>query len=355
MKLRVLEVLATLKRAGAERVAVSLATWLDPERFETGVVSLFDAFAGGLETELEAAGVRVWHLGKKPGLDVRMIPRLRGVCREFRPDVMHTHSYVLRYGMFAPARIRVHTVHNIALHETDFAGRLLHRAVFGRRVAAVAVGQEVRRSYRLWYGAEPAATIRNGIDLEAQGGEGARSEWRAAHGFGADDFLVVAVGRLDEQKNPLLLVEAFTRAFGGDAHAHLVLAGDGALRDAIRGERVHRLGVLPDVGALLAAADMFALASDWEGTPLAVMEAQAAGLPVAATAVGGVPELVKNGVTGVLAPPRDPIALSEALARVRERRTEMAEAAREHARQFDARTMVDRYAALFERLAGGAR
>ena len=87
MKIRVLEVLASLKRAGAEQMAVSLAVRLDPSRFEVGLVSLFDALPDGLEPALAEAGVQTWHLGKHPGLDLRMVPRLYHVMRDFRPAV----------------------------------------------------------------------------------------------------------------------------------------------------------------------------------------------------------------------------------------------------------------------------
>ena len=147
VKIRVLEVLASLKRAGAERMAVSLACRLDRSRFETAVVSLFDAFPDGLEPVLAEAGVKIWHLGKHPGLDLRMVPRLFRVMRAFRPAVVHTHSYVLRYslpaGVAARAGAMVHTVHNLAAKEVDLAGRLIQRVAFRRRVAAIAA---VRRA-----------------------------------------------------------------------------------------------------------------------------------------------------------------------------------------------------------------
>jgi glycosyltransferase involved in cell wall biosynthesis len=122
--------------------------------------------------------------------------------------------------------------------------------------------------------------------------------------------------------------------------------------------RVHFLGVRADVAQVLAAADLFALASDWEGTPLAVMEAMAAGLPVVATAVGGVPELVVAGESGVLTPAGDAPALAGALARLAgdaALRHAMSAAASARAGQFGVDKMVSEYAALFERLAGGKR
>jgi glycosyltransferase involved in cell wall biosynthesis len=359
VKIRVIEVLATLKRAGAERVAVSLACHLDPARFETSVISLYDAFPGGLESELEARGIPVRHLGKRRGFDARMYLRLARVLGAARPVIVHSHSYVLRYtfpaGALARAGRLVHTVHNVAGREVDGVGRMFNRAAFRCGVAPVAVGAEVARSFRGVYGRDVAAVIPNGIDLAAFGAPGAREAWRAAHGYAPGDLLVVSVARLDPQKNPLGLLGAFARAFGSTSRAHLLLAGEGQLADAVRraaGARVRLLGAVPDVAGLLAAGDVFALASDWEGTPVAVMEAMAAGLPVAATAVGGVPELVTDGETGLLAPAGDEAALAAAITGCMARRVELGAAGRARAAGFGVQAMVSAYAALFERLAG---
>ena len=361
MRIRVLEVLATLKRAGAERVAVELARGLDRTRFETAVVSLYDPFPGGLEPLLEEAGIRTWHLHKRKGFDPRMWPRLARVLREFRPDIVHTHSYVLRYAapVARPAAV-VHTVHNLAEREVDAFGRWVNRLAFRRGAAPVAVGKEIARSFRRVYGFEVAATIPNGI-APTHPMPGARAVWRSAHGFGEDDVLIVSVARLEAQKDPLGLIQAFARLVQRDSRCHLLLAGAGALENAARecaercgvSGRVHFLGVCGDVPDLLAAADLFALASRWEGSPLAVMEAMAARLPVVATAVGEIPELVATGVSGILVPPGDLEKLADALATLAhdgERRRAMGEAAGARAAGFGVEAMVQAYAELFERV-----
>jgi glycosyltransferase involved in cell wall biosynthesis len=369
VRLRVLEVLATLKRAGAERMAVNLARGLDPARFEPAVVSLFDPFPDGFEPALEEAGIRTWHLGKRPGFDPRVFSRLSKVLREFRPAVVHTHSYVLRYslpaGMAAGAGAMAHTVHNLARKEVDFPGRCLQWLAFRGRVAPVAIAEEVGRSIRECYGVAPAAVIPNGIATEAFHVPEARQPWRAAHGIAEDDFVVASVARLDPQKDPLGLLRAFAEGLGSDPRARLVLAGDGSLRgEAEReaaalglGARVHFLGVEPWVTEVLAAADVFALFSRYEGNPLAVMEAMAAGLPVVATAVGGVPEIVSKA-TGVLVPGGDGAGFAAALAGLAAdpaRRRAMGESARARAQEFHVDRMVAAYSALFERLAGAGK
>jgi glycosyltransferase involved in cell wall biosynthesis len=340
--IRVLEVLATLKRAGAEAVATALAAGLDRRRFETAVVSLYAPFPNGFEPD-----VRTWYLGKRRGFDWRMYGRLRQVAREFRPDIIHTHSYVMRYTLALPARGKVHTVHNVATREVEPLGRLVHRFGYRRGTVPVAVGEEVARSFVEVYGFNPR-TIPNGIDTARFYRPDAREEWRTRNGFAANDVLIVSVARLEPQKNPQGLIEAFRRA---NTPAKLLIAGDGSLRDQLTG--AHLLGVRTDLPELLSACDVFALASEWEGHPLSVIEAMAAGLPVIATAVGGVPEIV--GDAGLLVRPGDTSALAGALRELAlnpERRHTLGHAARERARRFDVRTMVAAYGALFEELVG---
>jgi glycosyltransferase involved in cell wall biosynthesis len=365
VSIKVLEVLPTLKRAGAERMAVSFAGGLDRLRFETGVVSLYDAFPGGLEPVLETKGVPTWHLGKRRGFDPRMYSRLGRLLGEFRPDIIHTHSYLLRYvrPAAAGARVRamVHTVHNLAERDADRVGRLINRVCFRFGVVPVAAGAAIARSFRAVYGFEPAAVIANGIATESCSRPEIRQRWRQAHGFGPLDVLIASVGRLEPQKNPLGLIEAFATGLRDELHCHLLVAGDGSLRETVWESverlgldcRVHMFGVSGMVPEMLSSCDIFALASLWEGNPLSVMEAAAAGLPVVATAVGGVPDLVQHGETGILVPPGDTAAMAEALAtlaRDAERREGLGRTARARAARFDIGAMIDSYAALFERL-----
>jgi glycosyltransferase involved in cell wall biosynthesis len=361
VKRKILEVLATLRRAGAETIAVSLAGGLDRRRFEVEVVSLFDAFPGGFEPDLDSLGAPHHHLGKRRGFDPRMFGRLRRVVAAFRPDVVHTHSYVLRYALMSDAPAIVHTVHNMADREVDRLGRLINRFAFRRGAKAVAISETVAASFRRCYGFEPAAVIPNGVDLSRFGG---RSDWRRRNGFSEDDLLVVSVGRFEEQKNPLGLIEAFAEAARERPGWRLLLAGAGSLLDAARerasqlavGDRTHFLGLRTDVPELLGACDLFAMASEWEGSPVAVIEAMASGLPIVATAVGGVPELVADGETGALVGRGEIGALAAAIRRMGddgERRRQMAERARARSARFGIQAMIDAYAELFERVAGG--
>lgn len=370
MKTRVMEILATLNRGGAERIATTLARKLDAERFETAVAALFDPGPASLKAELDTAGVPVRSLGKRKGLDPRMWPRLVQALRDWSPHVVHTHSYVLRYAWPAArmaGRIAiVHTVHNEASKEVDALGRWFNRMAFRSGAVAVAISGEIARSFRRVYGYEPYAVIPNGIDLGAYQDPGKRAAWREAHGFRQNDLLVASVARLDPQKDPLALIRAFHSGLGEEPDCHLLLAGRGSLEAEARrlaeelglGSRIHFLGTVMDVPAMLAASDLFALSSRWEGSPLAVMEAMAAGLPVVAAAVGGVPELVEHEVTGLLIPPGEVSRAAEALralARDPEMRRRLGAAGRQKAVQFSDEKMIAAYGELFERVRGSER
>jgi glycosyltransferase involved in cell wall biosynthesis len=349
-KIRVLEISATLKPAGAENVVLSLATQMDRSKFEVAVVSLYDPFPCGLEPQLLDQGVPVWHLGKHRGPDLRIYGRLRRVVQQFQPDVIHSHCYVTRYTLGIEAPVMVHTVHNLAKTEVGVVGRIFHRYAFQRAVRPVAVGGAVADSIRRLYGSPPFAIIPNGIDVQRYWRPEARQQWRQANGFRSDDLLVVSVGRLEPQKNPVALAHAIARV----PNAHLLFVGQGKLRAKLAGrERVHLLGVRADIPEVLASADVFALASNWEGLPLAVLEAMAAGLPVAATRVGCIPEVVEDGRTGFLVPPGNEEALASALHRLAtdaNLRKQLGAAARARSMSFAVDRMVAAYESLFTQL-----
>ena len=158
------------------------------------------------------------------------------------------------------------------------------------------------------------------------------------------------MARLEPQKNPELLAEACSAL---QHPAELLIAGEGSLRPQLeKHSGVTLLGVRSDIPELMADADVFALSSDYEGHPVALLEAMAAGLPVVATAVGGVPEIV--GDAGLLVPPRNIEAFRNALLQLQHDpslREELSRRARERSRSFGVDTMVDSYSAVYDRVA----
>jgi glycosyltransferase involved in cell wall biosynthesis len=346
---------------GAEHMAGDLMAALSA-RHEVAALSLYGLTDSVLEGRLRQAGVSLWQLRKREGFDPSMLFGVDRIIREFRPHVLHTHLYVLRYVLPAllrrPVPLAVHTVHNQAEHEADFFGRMVQRFAFRKRVIPVAISNEIARSVERVYGIHCGAIIPNCIKVERyleEPDEGIR--WREEHGFSPDAVLLTSAGRLSAQKDPLMLVQAFAAV--SDPRAHLLMLGEGALRQQVMElvrslelePRVHLLGKRDDVAQCLAASDIFVMASRWEGNPLAVMEAMASGLPVVGTAVGGVPELVASGRHGILVPPGEPAALARAMEFLclnPEARRSMGAAARARARrEFTLQRMVDAYEDLY--------
>lgn len=361
-KLRVLQVIPNLGIGGAERMLVHLTAGLRARGHELSVVSLFSNGHSELDQALARSGVEVHYLGKHLGLDVHMYPRLRRLVASLRPHIVHTHRYVLRYVLPASvgtgARV-VHTLHNMASREVDLPGKVVHWMAFHSGVGMVAIGDSVARSARALYLRPPDAIIRHGIPTQAYRlPESDREAARASLGL-TSGVVFLSAARLTAQKNIGGLLQAFAEVLRRGVSSDLLVAGEGEeaprlarLADELGiSPHVRFLGVRTDMPQLLAASDVFVLASSWEGTPLALMEAQAAGKPIIATAVGGVAELVVDGIHGVLVPPADTAALSDAMLRLardaRLRRCIGERAAAEAPARFDLSLMAEQYERLY--------
>ena len=360
-RLRVLHITPSFGVGGAEQMAGHLMVGLS-ESHDVAAAGLYPPMNTSIEHRLKRANIRLWHLGKRPGFDPRLFKLLDRVLKEVRPHVVHTHLSVLRYALPGLRRRRVpvvvHTLHNLAEHETDALGRVVQWFAFRRAVLPVAISREVAASVKRVYGVACKAMVPNCIPVEDYRRSLVdRARWREKERFDRDAILFTCVGRLESQKNPLLLVQAFAAL--NNPRIHLIMLGEGSLREQLAAyirehglERcVHLLGKRNEVPECLAASDVFVLSSNWEGNPLAVMEAMAAGLPVVGTAVGGVPELVESGRQGILVPPGDCAAFTDAMRTLLddpEKRTAMANAAQAHATAaFNVERMAQGYESIY--------
>jgi glycosyltransferase involved in cell wall biosynthesis len=363
-KIRVLQIIPSFAMGGAERFVVQLMHALDRASFDVTALSLYDRQGTELEKMLTEHQLPATFLNKHPGLDVRIFGQVCRAVHELRPHIVHTHLHALNYAVpaiaarFVPRA--VHTVHSVAERERSRIGKWVPRILFSRRITPVAIASDVQKSIRRVYGVD-SVLIPNGIPLAAyRNMPGRGAEWRRCEGFLPEDILFTCVGRLDPVKNHYGLIAAFARACEKAQNAHLLLAGNGSERDFLGAlvqalglqYRVHFLGIRSDIPALLGASDVFVFASDYEASPLSVLEAMAAGLPIIGTAVGGVPELVPERV-GISVPPGNPTSLAEAITSLYvdvERRARMSAAAAERAFEFDILKTAGAYESLYTRL-----
>ena len=374
--LRVLTLVDRLGTSGGgERLAMEIARRLDPERFERFYcVTRWDGDdsndrARRAVAPLRDAGVRVLGLGRRSTAAIWSWRPLVRLLREERIDVLHSHKFGSNVwaAVIAPlCRVPVFVAHE---HTWSFQGqpvrRFLDRRLIARASSAfLAVSEADRRKMIEVEHIDPAAVrvVPNGIDALP---EGAGAKVRAELGLEAEDQVVGAVAVLRAQKGLEVLVRAAADLAGEFPRLRVVVAGEGPERpalEALAGElgiadRLMLLGVRSDIPDVLAALDVAASSSWFEGSPLAMLEYMDAGLPIAATWVGGVPDLIEDRRDGLLVEPGDPKALAAAIAellRDPERAAAMGRRARERRRsEFDLAATIRRLEHLYEELAAG--
>ncbi|MEL6477354.1 MAG: glycosyltransferase [Pseudomonadota bacterium] len=351
--MRIWQVVSSLGSGGAEVFAADLAIALAEAGQDSGMAVLSEAAAmgdaSGMESanraRLEAAGVTVEMIGHSARR--RVLPaawRLGRVLRAARPDLVHCH---LKIGLLMLAAWRgpvVATHHTTPLHRPHWLMRLLSR----RARAYIGISEQAVANLRS-VSTCPVHLIRNGIDFRRLSG----SDAPVALGQGVS---VLSLGNLRLAKNYPHLVEIAART-GPDLSFHI--AGEGDQRPAIEARiaalemqgRVTLLGARSDAAALLAGADVYLLTSSWEGMPIALLEALHAGLPVIASDVGGVPEILgRDGRAACLVAPEDTQGFADALdalAADPARRAAMGAAARARAAAFSITTTAEAHLALY--------
>jgi glycosyltransferase involved in cell wall biosynthesis len=341
-----------LQVGGQERLLVEMARNRDRERFKWTVIVLGPR--GPLADLLEAEGVRIIALEAPTGFRFSIFRKLARVFREEHVGVVHSHDdRPLVYGMpaawWAGVKRRVHTHHHGRLASVSRRQSFLIRQVSRFAEHFVCVSDDSAR-FMIEQGVNPCrvTTILNGIDLTKFAFQGP-----------ADDGPIVTVARLSPEKDVANLLRAAQRVLEQAPEARFEIAGDGPCRAKLDElarklkltEHVRFHGEVRDIPSLLARARLFVLPSQTEGISLTLLEAQARGLPVVATAVGGSPEVVEAGKTGLLAPARDPEALAQAILTLLADPVggrNMGKAGRERVEKcFDIKTMTRQYESLY--------
>jgi glycosyltransferase involved in cell wall biosynthesis len=363
---RILLLSTSMGMGGADQQLLSAAQLLRSRGHQVLLISLTPLGAMGLQARNR--GVPTESLEMRRGFpDPRGLIRLHRLIRHWRPDIVHSHMFhanlmarALRLvGLASPALVS--TIHSV--REGGRVRMAAYRMTNGL-VDQMTIVSEVAAQAFITTGVFPRDLLRvipNGVDTERfrKVPAESRDSLRDTLNLG-NAFVWLAVGRFEAPKDYPTMVHAFSTLRRQRPGSVLLLVGEGPLQaetEALAEQltlsgAVRFLGVRNDVPELMRAADAYVMSSAWEGMPVVLLEAGAAGLPIVATAVGGNPEVVRNGESGLLVPPGDPAALAEAMLRLsavpESQRRAMGARGQEHVRvQYGLERMVERWEDLY--------
>lgn len=355
--MKILQIIPYFCFGGAETLCENLSYALRNQGHDVVVVSLYNEHTP-IARRVEAAGIKIRYLNKKLGLDLSMVPKLRRIFREEKPDVVHTHLDVIKYATLA-AKLAgvpkcVHTVHNLAEKEAEGRAQKIINSTYFRLgwSTPVALSPEVAQSIGDFYGRDEKTIpiIGNGIDLSG-------CQVKEDYSLG-NTVNILHVGRFHPQKNHPGLLRSFRELLKTHENCILNLLGDGDTRKDMEAlaqelgisEKVRFCGVQSNVYPYFHDADIFVLPSDYEGMPMTIIEAMATGLPIAATAVGGVPDMLTDGDSALLTA-CDEGAFTDAMARLIEDgalRERLGRQARADSVRFSAEEMARHYVEIYQ-------
>jgi glycosyltransferase involved in cell wall biosynthesis len=345
-RVRVVELVASGTNGGAQEHVASLLTHLDPNAYDVRVISLSD---GTAVRRWRAAGFPV-EVVREPG-DGAAVERVAALLEEWRTQVLHGHMYRaevvgtraahLLQERGLPRPYVMNTVHSSRVRSQE--DRALLRALTPSMDRLVAVSRSIMRKLAAdGRVGPPVELVYNGVDLKRYDQQEACCTLPEEYGFEPGSPMVGVVARLEPEKGHPTLLEAWPLVLERVPEARLLIIGEGSRRDALEaqareldllgqecsgdacvgtrharpGARVVFTGLRDDVPAVTAALDVAVLPSYREAQGLVILEAMALSRPVVASRVGGIPEMIEDGVTGLLVPPRDPEALAAAITRL---------------------------------------
>lgn len=304
-KLIILQIIPNLAIGGAEVMVSNLALELSALGQDVVIVSLYEHHSSITE-RLESRGIKIKYLGKKKGLDFRILFRIRKLIRLEKPNVVHTHLGAFPYFMIGSVFIRTkrfHTVHTVASKEVSKFMRILYKIFYKLFDAVpVAISPNIKKSIAEYYNLnfQRIPMIYNGINLCL---ENIKENYHIG-----EQLTIIHVGNFKKEKNHSMIIDAFKIINDKIPNSILQLIGQGGLEISIKNKvvdlnlsnNVKFMGLQNDVFRYLKQADIFILPSIWEGMPISLIEAMSVGLPIVVTKVGGIVDMITNDLDGLL-------------------------------------------------------
>ena len=320
-KTRVAIVLPYFGPGGAEKTVFQLALGLNRSQFDIRVFCVYGQPQGNfMEQELQDKGVQIHYIGKKKGFSLSAVWKLFCALDQFAPDVIHTHQYACMYAALWPVVRKkpfLHTLHTLPETENRrFLRRLLTRQLVKTgKMIPVSISARNREMVALFYGrsVEEVPMVQNPVDL---------NRFTSVDREDDGKFRYITAGRFSPEKNQQMMYRAFAAFLEKGYDASLLMLGTGQEEENLRAlaqeldisDRIYYAGYVSNVEDYLKKAKVFLLSSYYEAQPLCVLEAMAAGLPVIATDVGGLRDIVTDN--GILIPSGDTEAMTAAMERL---------------------------------------
>ena len=303
--MKIMQIIPHFSLAGAEIMCENLIYELTNNGHETVAVSLYTKETAITE-RLKKSGIKVYYLDKKEGFDFSLYGKIKKIIKKESPDVIHTHLHVMKYVIPAirNRKIRkVHTIHTLAQKDSGRIGRILNKLffkVYGVVPVALSdvVQETIEKSYKINKNKIPV--IHNGIPLE-------KCSPKTSYHYDSK-MSILHIGTFYPPKNHKGLIEAFAAFHAIKPNSVLRLIGGGEDINEIENlvkefgltECVEFLGLQSNVYGYLHDADIFTLPSLYEGIPMTIIEAMGTGLPIVATNVGGIPDMLVDGESAIL-------------------------------------------------------